>query len=154
MNKHKAPDIINYLARDTAKALRLNMDNGDVIRHRGHIRHAHRLLDRVSATFYATYEAATQGLVRIDPDKMSVYYSALAQGVSDLPNNTYEARQALYDRSEVALAAELQQTVGLSDAEITHERLALHRAIRKIERDARTRPVVWPHVRLRRETVV
>jgi hypothetical protein len=61
------------------------------------------------------------------------------RAVSDLPNNTAEAREALYDRAEVALAAELLQDPQVSEAQFADERLAVERAIRIVERDTRKR---------------
>jgi hypothetical protein len=58
------------------------------------------------------------------------YYSLLAAEVSKLPNNTHLARQALYDRRWVAVAARLQ---GLNLDQITNEQLAFQKAICKVE---------------------
>jgi hypothetical protein len=66
----------------------------------------------------------------------SAYYSVIARAVAKLPNNTRGARFALYDRAEIALTAELMQD-GISDDRVAVERLALERAIIKIEHDAR-----------------
>ena len=57
------------------------------------------------------------------------YYSLVAAEVSRLPNNTRPARQALYDRMWVAVAAQLH---GHPDP-ITSEQLAFQKAICKIE---------------------
>jgi hypothetical protein len=59
------------------------------------------------------------------------YYSLLAAEVSKLPNNTHLARQALYDRSWVKVAAAQQQ--GLNLDQVTTEQLAFQKAICKIE---------------------
>jgi len=69
----------------------------------------------------------------------SAYYSVIARAVARLPKNTRDARFALYDRAEVELAAELLQVPKISDEQAAIERLALERAIRKIEGDARKR---------------
>jgi hypothetical protein len=69
----------------------------------------------------------------------SAYYSVIARAVARLPNNTRDARFALYDRAEVELARELLQDPKISDEQAAIERLALERAIRKIEGDARKR---------------
>ena len=59
------------------------------------------------------------------------YYSLLAAEVSKLPNNTHLARQALYDRMWVAVAAQLHgQDPG---QQITSEQLAFQKAICKVE---------------------
>jgi hypothetical protein len=121
--KHQIFDIINYLARDTAKAPQLNMNDDAIEQGAG--------LSPADAT-------ATQPEVRSGP-LTSDYYSVLVRAVSDLPNNTREARQALYDRAEVALAAELLQDPQLSEAQVADERLAFERAIRIVERDTRRR---------------
>jgi len=41
--------------------------------------------------------------------KLDAYYSVISRAVSRLPNNTREARAALYDRAEIALSVELLQ---------------------------------------------
>jgi hypothetical protein len=66
----------------------------------------------------------------------STYYLVLTRAISKLPNNTREAREPLYDRAWVALAAKLLQDQ-LSEAQVAHERLAFEKAIRKLERYAR-----------------
>jgi hypothetical protein len=58
------------------------------------------------------------------------YYSLLAVEVSKLPNNTHLARQALYDRRWVAVAAQLH---GQDPDQITSEQLAFQKAICKVE---------------------
>ena len=58
------------------------------------------------------------------------YHSLLIAEVSRLPNNTYLARQALYDRRWVAVAARLQ---GQNPEQITSENLAFQKAICKVE---------------------
>ena len=58
------------------------------------------------------------------------YHSLLIAEVSGLPNNTYLARQALYDRRWVAVAAQLQ---GLNLDQIRSEKLAFQKAICKVE---------------------
>jgi hypothetical protein len=121
MNKHKTFEIINYLARDTAKAPSLNMHDDAI---------------QQGAGLSPTDAAATQSEVRSGPIT-SDYYSVLARAVSELPNNIREARQALYDRAEVALVAELLQDPQVSEAQVTDERLAFERAIRMVERDTR-----------------
>ena len=54
-----------------------------------------------------------------------------------LPNNTPQARQALYDRAGIALGAELLHDPEISDEQVAGERLALERAMRKVEDDER-----------------
>jgi hypothetical protein len=121
--------MIDYLARDTAKSAQLNPD--DAIQQL-QIRKA-----KFAAEFSATDEAAPQSetaSLRLAAD----YYSVIARAVSRLPNNTREARQALYDRAGIALAAELLHGEDpVSDAELVGERLAFERAIRKVEDNAR-----------------
>ena len=58
------------------------------------------------------------------------YYSLLAAEVSKLPNNTHLARQALYDRTWVAVASQLQ---GQNPDQIKNEQLAFQKAICKVE---------------------
>jgi hypothetical protein len=67
----------------------------------------------------------------------SAYYSVIARAVSRLPNNTLDARLAVYDRAEIALTAELLRHPQISDAQVAVERLAFEKAILKIEGDAR-----------------
>jgi len=62
----------------------------------------------------------------------------LARAVFQLPKNTRTARLALYDRAEVALNTVLLHPQ-ISDEQATVERLALGRAIGKIEQDALAR---------------
>jgi hypothetical protein len=66
----------------------------------------------------------------------SAYYPVLARAVSRLPNNTLEARLALYDRAEIVLTAELLHDTNVSDERVMIERLAFERAILRIEGDA------------------
>jgi hypothetical protein len=64
---------------------------------------------------------------------MSAYYSVIASAVSKLPDNTRDARLALYDVAEIALTSELLQQPEISDEQLAVQRLALEWAIRKIE---------------------
>jgi hypothetical protein len=100
--------------RDTAKAAQL------------HVRTA-----RFPVSFLAT------DALRSEVRTKSAYYSVIAGAVSRLPNNTRDARLALYDRAEIALTAELLQDPRITDEEAAVERLALERAVCKIESDAR-----------------
>jgi hypothetical protein len=63
------------------------------------------------------------------------YYSLLAAEVSRLPINTKLARQALYDRVWVGIAAQLShgQDPSSSVSQIASERLAFQKAICKVE---------------------
>ena len=63
------------------------------------------------------------------------YYSLIAGEVSRLPNNTHVARQALYDRTWVVIAAQLLhgQDPPASDPQVASEQLAFLRAICKVE---------------------
>ena len=83
-------------------------------------------------TLYAADDAASQSVVSAN----SAYHSVIARAVSKLPNNTREARLALYDRAEIALTAELLKNLEISDERAAVERLAFERAIRRIEDDA------------------
>jgi hypothetical protein len=60
---------------------------------------------------------------------MSDYHSIIAQAVSKLPTNTFEARQELYDHARATLARQLEQ----DPARIRPERQALEKAIRQVE---------------------
>jgi hypothetical protein len=51
----------------------------------------------------------------------SAYYSVIAGAVSRLPNNTRNARLAVYDRAEVALTAELLRHPEMSDKQVAVE---------------------------------
>jgi hypothetical protein len=130
MSKYKMFKMIDCLAQDTAKSAQLNIDD-DAIQRR------HTRTARITAGFSETDEAAPQSETR----SRSAYYAVIARAVSRLPNNTREARQALYDRAGVALAAQLLdgQDPPVSDAQVASERLAFERAIRKVEGEARKR---------------
>ena len=67
----------------------------------------------------------------------SAYYSVIARAVAGLPNNTRDARLALYDRAEIALTVKLLDDPDISDEQASVERLAFERAIIKVEGDAR-----------------
>jgi hypothetical protein len=58
------------------------------------------------------------------------YYSVIAQAVVGLPDNTVEARQALYDRARTTFTAQLD---GQDPSWIKYERRTLERAIRQVE---------------------
>jgi hypothetical protein len=91
-----------------------------------------------TAAFATGFSATDKAPPIFEPRSRSAYYSVIARAISRLPNNTREARQALYDRAGVALATLLlDETPEISDAQIAGERLALERAIRKVEREAR-----------------
>jgi hypothetical protein len=93
-----------------------------------------------TAAFAAGFSATDETPPIFEPRSRSTYYSVIARAVSRLPNNTREARQALYDRAGVALATLLLDEAALiSDTQIAGERLALERAIRKVEREARNK---------------
>ena len=61
----------------------------------------------------------------------------IARAVSRLPNNTRDARLALYDLAEIALTAKLLESSEISDEQMAAQRLALEWTIRKIECEAR-----------------
>jgi len=64
------------------------------------------------------------------------YYSLIARAVSGLPNNTEEARRAIYDRARAALRERLDTHVPLiSEGKFAHEHFALEAAINKVEED-------------------
>jgi hypothetical protein len=63
--------------------------------------------------------------------------AVMARAVARLPNNTRDARLALYDRAEIALTVKLLEDPEISDEQAAVERLAFERAIIKIEGDAR-----------------
>jgi hypothetical protein len=109
--------------RGTVSSVLLSMDD-DRIR-RLHARTARTLFPRRD-------EAALPSEI-----SKSAYYSLIADAVSRLPNNTRDARLALYDRAEIAFTAELLQERKISVERMAVERLALERAILKIEGDAR-----------------
>jgi hypothetical protein len=139
MSKYNILKMIDYLARSTAKSAQLDIDDGAIQRH--------TRTARFAAGFSATDEAVPQSETR----SKSAYYSVIARAVSRLPNNTPEARQALYDRAGVALAAELldEQNPSVSDAQIVIERLAFERAVRKVEREARKKERPTAHEQTR-----
>lgn len=65
---------------------------------------------------------------------MADYYPLLARAVSSLPQNTAEARKAVFDRARTALLRQLRGVdPPLPEGEITRERLGLEEAIRRIE---------------------
>ena len=84
-----------------------------------------------------SFAAGDEDRLRCEVSK-SPYYSLLARAVSQLTKNTRTARLALYDRAEVALNSVLLDPE-IFDEQATFERLALERAIRKIENDALAR---------------
>jgi hypothetical protein len=90
-----------------------------------------RILTANFPTSFATDESALRSEI-----SKSAYYSVVARAVSKLPNNTREARLALYDRAEIVLTAELLQDPDISDERLMVERLALERAVRKVENEA------------------
>ena len=61
---------------------------------------------------------------------MADYYPLIARAVAGLPQNTGEARRALYERARNALVTQLR---GRSESEIARERDCLEAAIRRIE---------------------
>ncbi len=72
---------------------------------------------------------------------MADYYPLIARAVTSLEKSTGEARRALYERARTALVAQLRGVdPALNEADITHERLALEDAIRKVEGEAARRP--------------
>ena len=98
--------------------------------------HAVGRLHIPAARFPTSYPSATDAASASEVRSRSAYYSVIARAVARLPKNTRDARFALYDRAEVELARELLQDPKISDEQAAIERLALERAIRKIESDA------------------
>jgi hypothetical protein len=94
-------------------------------------------LRRRTAKFSASLSAPREHLAQSGFRPRSAYYSVIAGAVSRLPNNTRDARLALYDRAETALTAELLRHPDISDQQVADERLALEKAFLKIEGDAR-----------------
>jgi hypothetical protein len=104
-----------------------------------HDRHedASRRVHIPTARFPTSFSAADGSLSEVR--SRSAYYSVMARAVAKLPKNTRDARFALYDRAEIALGAELLRNPNISDDQVAIARLALERAILKIEGDARKR---------------
>ncbi|WP_238125028.1 hypothetical protein [Xanthobacter sp. NM-25] len=68
---------------------------------------------------------------------MADYYPLLARAISSLPQNTAEARKAVFDRARTALLRQLRGVdPPLPEGEITRERLGLEEAIRRLEAEA------------------
>jgi hypothetical protein len=66
---------------------------------------------------------------------MTDYHPLIARAVEGLDRSTGEARRALYERARNALVAQLRSNQ-LSEADINKQRLALEKAIRKVEAEA------------------
>ena len=66
--------------------------------------------------------------------RADVYYPVILRAVSQLPNNTPEARKGLYERARAAHAGQLRGQQ--SELEVARERLALETAIRRVEDEA------------------
>lgn len=65
---------------------------------------------------------------------MADYFPVLSRAVAGLPNNTAEARRAVYDRARAAIVRQLRAIEPpLAEEDIAKERLGLEEAIRKIE---------------------
>lgn len=65
---------------------------------------------------------------------MADFYPILARAVAGLPENTPEARRAIYDRARAALITQLRGLdPPLSEAEIMRERLTLDETVARIE---------------------
>lgn len=65
---------------------------------------------------------------------MADFYPILARAVAGLPDNTPEARRAIFDRARAALVAQLRSLdPPLGEAEIMRERLTLDEAVARIE---------------------
>src|SRR5262245_20881887 len=68
-----------------------------------------------AASFPKSYSATDATTSVSEVRSRSAYYSVIARAVARLPQNTRDARFALYDRAEVELAAELLQDPRISD---------------------------------------
>jgi len=76
---------------------------------------------------------------------MTDYYPVIARMVADLKQNTGKGRIEIYQRARATLVGELHGLKPpLTESEITRERLALEKAIRKVEAEAVRRKVVAP----------
>src|SRR5919206_4090337 len=92
--------------RDAAKSA-LNIDD-----------HTIRRLRIRTGCFPNSFSARDECGIWSDGRSKSAYYSLIARAVSKLPNDTRDARLALYDRAEIALTAELLQHPEISDEQI------------------------------------
>lgn len=67
---------------------------------------------------------------------MADYYSVLQRAVAMLPENTGQARRAIYEKARTALVRQLESVnPPLPASEITKQRLALEEAVRRIEQE-------------------
>jgi hypothetical protein len=66
---------------------------------------------------------------------MTDYHQLIARAVEGLDSSTGEVRRALYERARNALVAQLRSNQ-ISEADINKQRLALEKAIRKVEAEA------------------
>jgi uncharacterized membrane protein YccC len=67
---------------------------------------------------------------------MADYYSLIARAVSRLPNNTGEARRAIYERARTTLQENLRTLdPPISEVELANAQSALEAAIRSVEQD-------------------
>lgn len=67
---------------------------------------------------------------------MADYYSVLQRAVAMLPDNTGQARRAIYEKARTALVRQLESVnPPLPASEITKQRLALEEAVRRIEQE-------------------
>ncbi len=68
---------------------------------------------------------------------MAEFYEVLKRAVGALPENSGDARRAVYERARKALIAQLEGfSPPLTPSEITSQRLSLEEAIRKVEGEA------------------
>jgi hypothetical protein len=75
-----------------------------------------------------------------EPDSEADYESLITRAVSQLADNNPRDRQGLYDRALAALTTQLQQqSRELSASRIAKEKRALAAAVRRVEKDARTK---------------
>jgi hypothetical protein len=79
---------------------------------------------------------------------MADFYPILARAVAGLPDNSPEARRAIFDRARAALVAQLRGLdPPLSEAEIMRERLTLDEAVARIEAEYDESPAPQPSTR-------
>jgi hypothetical protein len=72
---------------------------------------------------------------------MANYYPLISKAVGTLdPDSSAESRRIVYERARAALLAQLRAaSPPFTEAEITHERLALEEAVRTVEGEAAQR---------------
>jgi hypothetical protein len=104
------------------------------------------LLYLIAVWVLAGFQGRPSAKVAESPPRSTAdYHSVIARAVSGLADNTPAARQILYDRARMAVAAQLHgQDPPISESHIARERLALEAAIRRIEEEASPRHTTRP----------